>query len=145
MFRLLMASFWTLYIVIVLLVEPYALFVHLTFWSIQFMAYAYICLAIGHIKNRDLCCNRRKFESDERPTSFWRLWKFSTLLFYFGLASTWAVTLMYWGVIFPFVKVNDVSYMENYQDQAPDFGWFSFFNHGVPAILMTMDWTFSNM
>ena len=103
-----MAVFWTLYIMIVLFVEPYALFVHLTFWSIQFMTYSYICLAISHIRNRDLCCRRCKPDVDDNPTSFWRLWKFTTLLFYCGLASTWAVTLMYWGVIWPLVKLNDV-------------------------------------
>ena len=111
-----MAGFWTLYVVCVLLIEPYALFVHLTFWSIQFMAYAYICLAVTHIKTRDLCCSRRKIDPDEEPTSFWRLWKFSTLLFYFGLANTWAVTFMYWGVILPVVKINDINYMEDYQE-----------------------------
>ena len=35
--------------------------------------------------------------------------------------------------------------MEEYQDQAPDFNLFGFFNHGVPALLLTLDWASNSM
>ena len=113
-FRLIMAIHWSIYLVIVLCVEPKALVVHLTFWGIQLMTYSYICLSISHIKNGDICCSRQKSSPDPEPTSPWRLWKLSTLLFQFALAFGWSITFFYWGVLFPLVKFTGAEYMDEY-------------------------------
>jgi hypothetical protein len=74
-----------------------------------------------------------------------QLWKVTSTLFMFAVGFNHTIAIFYWGVLFPLVKLKHIPYMEEYRDYGLDFTFQSFYNHGLPSALLTLDWVVNDI
>lgn len=120
-FRLTIGVMYGIELVTIIVLYPEAIFIHFTFWGIMTLVLAYLMFAYDHARrghfirswsNPDFSDQELSNTSD--LASFWVLWKASNVCFQIAFLINHSIAVYYWFVIWPYVKLKEKLYMEDY-------------------------------